>query len=200
MAIYGYLMATRAVDPVKLERDRMVQVSTGEVPEPETAIDGFVYVALQELATRIAHRNTGKLLGDSAGFNVMKRVATDENLHHIFYKDMVSTAIEIDPSMVVRAIERQVVNFEMPGTGIPDFDTHKGKIALAGIYGINEFHTGVLDTVLVKNWKIFNLEGLDSEAEKSLAKINRRMAAIGKLATKETELREAHEENSAQTT
>src|SRR6478752_2198474 len=35
MAIYGYLMVTRAVDPVALERSRMHQVSTGQVPEPE---------------------------------------------------------------------------------------------------------------------------------------------------------------------
>ena len=32
MAIYGYLMVTRAVDPVALERSRMCQVSTGQVP------------------------------------------------------------------------------------------------------------------------------------------------------------------------
>ena len=37
----------------------------------------LVYVALQELATRIAHRNTGRLLGDSAGYDVMMRVAAD---------------------------------------------------------------------------------------------------------------------------
>ena len=59
MAIYGYLMVTRAVDPVALERSRMCQVSTGQVPEPAIAVDAIFYVALQELATRIAHRNTG---------------------------------------------------------------------------------------------------------------------------------------------
>ena len=30
MVIYGYLMVTRAVDPVQLERSRMHQVSTGQ--------------------------------------------------------------------------------------------------------------------------------------------------------------------------
>src|SRR5215203_7094107 len=60
MAIYGYLMVTRAVDPVALERSRMSQVSSGLVPEPEHPVDTIFYVALQELATRIAHRNTGR--------------------------------------------------------------------------------------------------------------------------------------------
>ena len=45
-----------------LEDGRMSQMSGGQVPEPDSAVDGFVYVALQELATRIAHRNTGKAL------------------------------------------------------------------------------------------------------------------------------------------
>src|SRR3954464_6518655 len=47
MVIYGYLMVPRAVDPVALERGRMQQVSTGEVPEPRSAVDVLVYVALQ---------------------------------------------------------------------------------------------------------------------------------------------------------
>ena len=45
----------------------MMQVSRGVVPDPPSVADGIVYVALQELATRIAHRNTGKLLEDPAG-------------------------------------------------------------------------------------------------------------------------------------
>ena len=75
--------------------------ASGEVPEPPTVADGLVYVALQELATRIAHRNTGKLLDDPAGYEVMARVAADENLHHLFYRDLVSAAIELDPSAMV---------------------------------------------------------------------------------------------------
>ena len=114
----------------------MHQVSTGEVPEPGRAVDGFVYVALQELATRIAHRNTGRLLGDPAGYDVMMRVAADENLHHLFYRDLATAAIELDPSGWSPAIERQVVGFAMPGTGIPDFAGHAAAIASAGIYDL----------------------------------------------------------------
>src|ERR671913_477785 len=87
IVIRDYLTVTRAIDPVTLERARMTQVSDGVVPEPETPQDGFAYVALQELATRIAHHNTGKLLTDKAGYDVMKRVAADENRHYLFYRD-----------------------------------------------------------------------------------------------------------------
>jgi acyl-[acyl-carrier-protein] desaturase len=59
-----YLTVTRMIDPVELERARMHQVSTvARCPPPTTRTDGIVYVTLQELATRIAHHNTGKLIG-----------------------------------------------------------------------------------------------------------------------------------------
>src|SRR5438552_2841366 len=52
-----YVTVTRSLDPVELERGRMQQMSTGfDDEEMVTATDGFVYVALQELATRISHR------------------------------------------------------------------------------------------------------------------------------------------------
>ena len=38
----------------------------------------------------------------------MSRVAADENLHHLFYRDLVSAALEVDPSGMVAAIDRQV--------------------------------------------------------------------------------------------
>ena len=144
MAIYGYLMVTRAVDPRALERARMAQVSGGLIPEPVSAADGFVYVALQELATRIAHRNTGRLVGDPAGYDVMMRVAADENLHYLFYRDLAQAAIELDPSTMVPAIERQVLGFEMPGGGIPGFASHAAAIAKAGVYDLVIHHEQIL--------------------------------------------------------
>ena len=121
IVLRDYLIMSGHIDPVKLERARMAQVTGGVSPEAATIADAFVYLALQELATRIAHHNTGKALPDAEGYAVMKRVAADENLHYLFYRDLVSAALEIDPSGMMEAIKRQVLTFEMPGTGIPDF-------------------------------------------------------------------------------
>jgi acyl-[acyl-carrier-protein] desaturase len=165
IVIRDYLTVTRALDPVALERGRMNQVSGGTVPEPATAAEGFVYVALQELATRISHRNTGKMLNDRAGYEIMSRVASDENLHFLFYRDLVSAALELDPSSMVLAIERQVREFEMPGTGIPDFPAHAQAIARAGIYDFLIHHDQILVPVVVRHWGVEALEGLSPEAE-----------------------------------
>ncbi|MGH9085920.1 MAG: acyl-ACP desaturase [Acidimicrobiales bacterium] len=180
IVIRDYLTVTRAIDPVSLERARMAQVECGQVPEPETPHDGFAYVALQELATRIAHHNTGKLLDDKAGYEVMKKVASDENRHHLFYRDMVTAALEVDPSGTVCAIERQVRTFEMPGTGIVDFEVHAKAIAKAGIYDFAIHHDQILVPVVLRHWGVEALEGLTPEAEQARAALVKRIERIGK--------------------
>src|SRR5262249_27479630 len=160
IVIRDYLTVTESVDPVELERARMLQVADGTTPEPDGAIDTLVYVALQELATRIAHRNTGTRLDDPAGYEVMARVAADENLHHLFYRDLVSAALEFDPSTVVLAIERQVRGFQMPGVGITDFQAHAHAIARAGIYDLQTHYEQILVPVLLRHWRVDSLVGL----------------------------------------
>ena len=64
IVIRDYLTVTRSVDPVALERGRMAQVSLRRGARARSVVDGLVYVTLQELATRISHRNTGRLLED----------------------------------------------------------------------------------------------------------------------------------------
>ncbi|MGK2947443.1 MAG: acyl-ACP desaturase [Acidimicrobiales bacterium] len=180
IVIRDYLTVTRAIDPVALERARMAQVECGEVPEPGTPHDGFAYVALQELATRIAHHNTGKLLDDKAGYEVMKKVASDENRHHLFYRDLVTAALEVDPSGMVCAIERQVRTFEMPGTGILDYEAHAKAIASAGIYDFAAHHDQILVPVVLRTWGVEKLEGLDAEGEAARAALVKRIERIGK--------------------
>ena len=180
IVIRDYLTVTRAVDPVALERARMAQVSCGQVPEPTTPQDGLVYVSLQELATRIAHHNTGKMVDDPVGYDVMKRVASDENRHHLFYRDLSSDALAVDPSGMVIAIERQVREFEMPGTGIVDFETHARAIAKAGIYDFQIHHDQILVPVVLRHWDVENVSGLNDEAERARDALLTRIDRIGK--------------------
>jgi acyl-[acyl-carrier-protein] desaturase len=171
IVIRDYLTVTRSIDLRALERARMAQVSKGIVPNPPGIADGIVYVALQELATRIAHRNTGKLLEDPAGEAVMTRVAADENLHHIFYRDLVAEALTIDPSGMVAAIDRQVRTFEMPGVGIPDFSTHARAIADVGVYDFAAHHDRILVPVVFKHWRIEQLQNLKAAAEQARERV-----------------------------
>src|ERR687898_626665 len=180
IVIRDYLTVTRQLDPVALERARMAQVTCGQVPEPELPHDGLAYVSLQELATRIAHHNTGKQLDDPVGYEVMKRVASDENRHYLFYRDATSAALELDPSGMVQAIERQVRCFEMPGTGIVDFEHHARAIARAGIYEFQIHHDQILAPVVLRHWGVEQLTGLTDEAERARDVLLKRIERIGK--------------------
>jgi acyl-[acyl-carrier-protein] desaturase len=182
MAIYGYLMVTRAIDPIALERGRMAQVTTGEVPKPPDAHHALVYLSLQELATRIAHRNTGRLLGDPVGYEVMARVAADENLHFLFYRDLASKGFELDPSAMVHALADEVVRFQMPGTGIPEFARHSRAVARAGIYDLTLHHDLILQPVVVRQWRLLELEGLTPEAERDRDAVVEHIERVARVA------------------
>ena len=181
IVIRDYLTVTRAVDPVALERGRMSQVSQGVVPRPQSVVDCLVYVTLQELATRISHFNTGKLLTDPVGTKIMKRVAADEQLHYCFYRDMTSAAIEVDPSTVMLALERQVRDFEMPGVGIPDFATHASAIARAEIYDFQIHHDKILQPVVIDHWQADKIEGLTAEAEQARERMLKQIDRVGRI-------------------
>lgn len=185
-----YLTVTRTLDPVALERARMAQVEGGQVPQMDQIADGIVYVTLQELATRIAHHNTGKVMDDKAGYEVMKRVAADENRHYLFYREIGTAALALDPSAMVLAMERQVRHFEMPGTGIIDFAHHAQAIARAGIYDFTVHHDSVLVPVICRHWNVEGLEGLSPEAEIARGKLVKRMDRIARVGRRFTAKRD----------
>ncbi|WP_420167329.1 acyl-ACP desaturase [Streptomyces violaceoruber] len=165
-SIRGYLHATRAVDPVALERARMAQVSTGFASPATGCLSGIAYVALQELATRISHRNTGRYSGDPVCERLMARIAQDENLHMVFYREVLRAALEIAPDQVLVAVEENVRSFRMPGHAMPGFAPMAAQIAVAGVYDLRIHHDDVL-MPLLRNLRIFDLEGLGPEGEQA---------------------------------
>jgi acyl-[acyl-carrier-protein] desaturase len=185
-----YLMVTRGVDPDRLEDERMYQVEQGFQPGHDDPIRGLAYVAFQELATRISHRNTGLYTSDPIAGKLLARVAADETLHMIFYRDLIKSALEIAPNRTVPAIAAEVVNFQMPGTGIRDFLPKALQIAKAGIYDLRIHHDEVVQPVL-RAWGFFELEGLDGEAEKARTLLAEHLEELDRSATRFTERRAA---------
>ena len=63
VVLRDYLLVTRNIDPVALERGRMATLQQGWMPD-KSALGLLAYAAFQELATRISHRNTGRYSDD----------------------------------------------------------------------------------------------------------------------------------------
>ncbi len=190
IVIRDYLTVTRAVDPEALERGRMQQVSTGVIPRFADPHRALVYTSLQELATRVAHRNTGELLTDPAGRTIMRRVAADENLHYLFYRDLAGAAIERDPSAMVLAMDDVVRGFAMPGTGITDFSRLARVIAAAGVYDFSIHYHQIVVPVVLQRWRLTDLEGLSSDAARARDRLVRFVDRLRKVAARTDARRE----------
>jgi acyl-[acyl-carrier-protein] desaturase len=133
-ALHDYVSVTGALDPVELERRRFRYVASASIPTAPSVADACVYLAVQELATRIAHANTARLLRDPAGRRLVAQVAADEHLHHLFYRDLVTAALDVSPAATVVAIDRQLRHFVMPGHEIEGFAALSRSVSEAGIY------------------------------------------------------------------
>ncbi|MGW2252702.1 acyl-ACP desaturase [Kitasatospora sp. NPDC001660] len=163
IAIRDFLLATRAVDPVELERARMSHMSEGfESDNAHSMLHSVAYVAFQELATRISHRNTGKHAGDPLCDQLLAKIANDENLHMVFYRNLLKAALEIAPDQAMRAVADVVTNFRMPGHGIPGFERAAAQIALGGVYNLRIHHDDVLQPVL-RHLRVMDIDGLGPE-------------------------------------
>ena len=89
IAMRSWLMVTRNCDPRQLEDDRLVTMTTGWDPEINTPAHLLSYTSIQELATRVSHRNAGVLAEDESLMALMKLIALDENHHFIFYLSLI---------------------------------------------------------------------------------------------------------------
>ncbi len=177
IVLRDYLTVTRNIDPVALERGRMTQLQQGYERDAGDTLHGLAYVAFQELATRIAHRNTGRYSADPVADRIMARIAADENLHMVFYRDILAAALQIEPSAAVRAIVDEVLAFQMPGAGIPGFLRKAAQIARAGIYDLRVHRDEVLLPIL-RHWRIFELAGLDGAAEEARRRLANHLESL----------------------
>jgi len=162
IALRDYLVVTRGVDPVALERARMEHVTHGFGPTAEEEarhktdfLLSVAYVSFQELATRVSHRNTGKVCDDPVADRLLQRVAADENLHMIFYRNVCGAALDLAPDQAIDAIADVVENFRMPGQGMSNFRRNGVLMAKHGIYDPRQHLDEVLAPTLRK-WRVFD--------------------------------------------
>lgn len=189
-ALRDYLTVTRAVDPVALERARMSHMEEGFTNSYEGVLHSLAYVSFQELATRISHRNTGKASGDPNCERLLARIAADENLHMLFYRNLLDAAFRLTPNQTMRAVTDVVTTFQMPGTGIEGFSRKAMTIANAGIYDLRLHMDDVLMPVL-RQWAVFDMKDLDAEGEKAREELAGFLDRLEVSASRFVERREA---------
>ncbi|HZQ34111.1 MAG TPA: acyl-ACP desaturase [Mycobacterium sp.] len=171
IALRDYLVVTRAIDPVELEKLRVEQMTRGFSPGQnkqgemfaESLFDSVIYVTFQELATRVSHRNTGKACNETIADQLLQRVSADENLHMIFYRDVSEAGLEIAPNQAMKSLHRVLRNFKMPGYTVPEFRRKAVIIAVGGVYD-PRIHLDDVVMPVLKKWRIFEREDFTGEA------------------------------------
>lgn len=170
IAIRAYLLTSRNCDPVELEDDRMATMAAGYAPDWNHPAELFAYTSAQELATRVSHRNTGKITEDETAFELMRNIASDENHHFMFYKGVMQAMLDAHPTVSLEGILRTFTNFQMPGVGIPGFLRRSIDIAKAGVYNMRVHHDNVI-MPLIRQWGIAELTGLDAKGSELQEKL-----------------------------
>ncbi len=192
IVLRDYLMATRGVDPDELEDLRMAHMQVGyETPYDNDMLHTVSYVTFQELATRISHRNTGRISDDPICEGMLARVALDENLHMLFYRNLLGAALDMDPDSAMIAIKDVVTNFQMPGAGMPGWGRKSVQIALAGIYDPKSHLEDVVAPVL-RAWRIFEREDFTATGEAARNELAEYISSAEADVSRFVEKRDAH--------
>ena len=94
----------------------------------------------------------------------------DENLHMIFYRNLLKAALELAPDQTMAAIRDVVTSFEMPGAGIPASSARPSRWRSRASTTCASTTTTSSMPVL-RFWDVFDLEGLTGEGEQARSEL-----------------------------
>lgn len=168
--IRNYLMVTRAVDPIELERMRMKHMVDGFSRPSLHLLDVLAANAFEEAAAAVRHRNTAALADNPIVATIAERIAADDELQTLFFANLISAALDLAPDQTVRAIADQIAAFKVPTVTWPDGTNSDDRLAEAGIY--DPAREGELVfTPLLERWNIFTRTDFSEAGEKARAEL-----------------------------
>lgn len=142
----------------------------------------FVYTTLQERATQISHRNTGKLAGADEPVldGILTNIAADEAKHFVFYRNVFKEVLRLDPNRALPSAALIMPAIDMPGISMPNFRDMADVVRRVGIYGPWDYKKIVEE--MITFWEIEVLSGLNDAAQKAQEKIMSIPARLQKVA------------------
>lgn len=146
--------------------------STGSGSDP---YEGFIYTSFQERATKISHRNVGRIAkaeGETALAGICNTIANDEARHEEAYKRFMDKIFEIDPHRAILAFQNMMKTMvKMPAARMTDgedphiFDKFTTVAQKLGVYTSRDY-ADIIEH-LVSRWKIGTLAGLEGEGARA---------------------------------
>ena len=142
----------------------------------------FAYTTLQERATQVSHRNTGRLAGeyDPTLKGILSSVAADEAKHYAFYRSVFAGVLECDPNRALESAVSIMPSLLMPGSSMPHYREMADVVHRSGIYTAWDYKEIVEEAI--QFWAIGALEGLKSAGRAAQEKIMGIPARLRKVA------------------
>ncbi len=159
----------------------------------DSHFQAIAYTAIQELATQTFYLRVADVAEkeDAMLSRALRRLAKDETLHMAFYRDAVKMHLEAEPNYVYPLADT-IMKFEMPGSGMPNYQERAELLAAEVNYGPEQFYTQVID-VLWRYWGVSELAPTLAEARDAQQKIVKYHAKLGRIAARLAQRRERHE-------
>ena len=150
----------------------------------------FVYTTLQERATQVSHKNTGKLAGEDEPLlnGILSSIAADEAKHYTFYRNVFKEVLKLDPNNAMLSAADIMPAIDMPGISMPNFRDMADVVRRIGIYGPRDYKKIVEEAI--KFWEIELITGLNDHAQKAQEKIlsiPKRLEKVAEYIEKRTE-------------
>lgn len=179
-----YLLLGGNGDPKLRATMRKSVLRQGWASNIESHFGAIAYTAIQELATQTFYLRVAELADaeDPRLARALRRLAKDETLHMAFYRDSVKAHLEVEPNYVYPLAE-VIMKFEMPGSGMPNYQERAEVLAVKGNFGPAEFYTQVIDK-LWNYWEIDRLEPSLRQAREAQTRLIKYHAKLGKIAAR----------------
>jgi acyl-[acyl-carrier-protein] desaturase len=150
----------------------------------------FVYTTLQERATQVSHKNTGKLAGQEEPLlnGILSNIAADEAKHYTFYRNVFKEVLNLDPNRAMLSAADIMPAIDMPGISMPNFRDMADVVRRIGIYGPRDYKKIVEEAI--RFWEIEFITGLNDLAQKAQEKIlsiPKRLEKVAEYIEKRTE-------------
>ncbi|MGW4355272.1 acyl-ACP desaturase [Nocardia sp. NPDC004582] len=168
--IRNFLMVSRAVDPVALERMRMAAMTASFNRPGMHLLDVLAVSAFEEAAAAVRHRNTARLADHIMVASIADRLAADDELQAVFFGNLISAALDLAPDQTLRAIADRIADFHVPVIELADGRSSDEVLAAAGIYDRAQEPELVFGPLL-EQWKVFTRTDLGEAGEKARAEL-----------------------------
>jgi acyl-[acyl-carrier-protein] desaturase len=131
----------------------------------------FVYTTLQERATQISHKNTGKATGEEEPLlnGILSSIAADEAKHYTFYRNVFKEILKLDPNGALISAATIMPAIDMPGISMPNFREMADVVRRSEIYTPWDYKEIVEE--IIKFWDIGSITGLNDIAARAQEKI-----------------------------